>query len=308
MASNPVFNRFNEDLSKGRLTDGQPQYGQFGTPEQQQQARYGYQGEQPGYPQQQYPGYPPQGQFGQPAPDLEKMYGAPAATATQSGRMTLDDVVTKTLGLFGVLLVFAAVGWFVGKENQGAGMALWLGGMIVGLVIGFVISFKRVISVPLILAYAVCEGLFVGAASGFFNTVYPGIVAEAVLATFCVFAGMFVGWKFGLIRVTERSRKIFGLMVVGYLLFALVNVALVWTGVMSNPFGVGGSGPLGIIISVFAVGLASYSLAVDFDSIQRGVNARLPEKYSWLMAHGLLVSVVWLYIELLRLFARIQSR
>lgn len=307
MASNPVFNRFNDDLSKGRLTDAQPQYGQFSTPEQQQASRYGY---QDGYPQQQpqqgYPqqGYPQQPQFAQP--DLEKMYGAPSATATQSGRMTVDDVVTKSLSLFGVLLVFAAVGWFVGKESQGAGMALWLGGMIVGLVIGFVISFKRVISVPLILLYAVCEGLFIGAASGFFNQLYPGVVGEAVLATLCVFAGMFVGWRSGLIRVTERSRKIFGMMLVGYLLFALVNVVLVWTGALSNPFGVGGSGPLGIIISVFAVGLASYSLAVDFDTIQRGVAARLPQKYSWLMAHGLLVSVVWLYIELLRLFARLQ--
>lgn len=305
MASNPVFNRFNDDLSKGRVADAQPQYGQFSTPEQQQQARYGSPAPQPGYPQQGYPGFPPQGQ---PQPNLEQMYGAPAATATQSGRMTLDDVVTKSLALFGVLLVFAAIGWFVGKENPGAGTALWVGGMFVGLALGFVISFKRVISVPLILAYAVCEGLFVGAASGFFNTLYPGVVGEAVLATLCVFAGMFAGWKFGLIRVTERSRKIFGLMAVGYLLFALANVVLVWTGVVSSPFGVGGSGPLGIIISVFAVGLASYSLAIDFDSIQRGVNARLPEKYSWLMAHGLLVSVVWLYIELLRLFARIQSR
>lgn len=304
MASNPVFNRFNDDLSKGRLAGDQPQYGQFSSPEQQQAARYGHQGSQPQTPQQPYPqqGYPQQG------PDLEKMYDAPAATGRQAGRMTLDDVVTKTLGLFGVLLVFAAVGWFIGKENQSVGMALWLGGMFVGLALGFVISFKRVISVPLILAYAVCEGLFIGAASGFFNTVYPGVVAEAVLATLCVFAGMFAGWKFGIIRVTERSRKIFGLMAMGYLLFALVNVALVLTGVIDNPFGVGGNGPLGIIISVFAVGLASYSLAVDFDSIQRGVAAQLPEKYSWLMAHGLLVSVVWLYIELLRLFARIQSR
>lgn len=302
MASNPVFNRFNEDLSKGRVSGAQPQYGQFSSPEQQQQARYGGPGGYPGFQQ----GYPQQP--GQSMPDLEKAYDAPSATATQSGRMTLDDVVTKTLGLFGILLVFGAVGWFVGKENQSAGMALWLGGMIVGLVIGFVISFKRVISVPLILLYAVCEGLFVGAASGFFNRVYPGVVAEAVLATLCVFAGMFAGWKFGLIRVTERSRKIFGLMAMGYFLFALVNVALVWTGVVDNPFGVGGNGPLGIIISVIAVGLASYSLAVDFDSIQRGVEARLPEKYSWLMAHGLLVTVVWLYIELLRLFARLQSR
>ncbi|WP_265443838.1 Bax inhibitor-1/YccA family protein [Flexivirga meconopsidis] len=310
MASNPVFNRFNDDLEKGRLAGDQPQYGQFGTPDQQRAAQYGYP-QQPGqgYPGQGYPGQQMGGYPGAPMgqPDLEKAYNAPSATARQSGRMTLDDVVTKTLGLFGILLVFAAVGWFVGAANQSAGLALWMGGMIVGIIIGFVISFKRVISVPLILAYAVCEGLFVGAASGFFNQAYPGVVGQAVLATLCVFAGMFAGWKFGLIRVTERSRKIFGLMIMGYFLFAIVNFLLVLTGVIDNPFGVGGNGPLGIIISIFAVGLASYSIAVDFDSIQRGVNSGLPEKYSWLMAHGLLVSVVWLYIELLRLFARIRN-
>lgn len=300
MASNPVFNRFNDDLDRGRISaDQQPQYGQFGSPDQQRAAQYGYpqQGAQQG-------GYPQQG-YGNP--DLESMYKSPSATSGQTGRMTLNDVVTKALSLFGIVLVFAAIGWAVGNQNQTAGMGLWMGGMIIGIILGFIISFKRVISVPLILAYAVCEGLFVGAASGFFNNVYPGVVSQAVLATLCVFAGMFIGWKVGLIRVTERSRKIFGLMAMGYFLFAIANVALVWTGVVDSPFGVGGTGTLGIIISLFAVGLASYSIAVDFDTIQRGVSAGLPEKYSWLMAHGLLVSVVWLYIELLRLFARMRN-
>lgn len=300
MASNPVFNRFNDDLDRGRISaDQQPQYGQFGSPDQQRAAQYGYpqQGAQQG-------GYPQQG-YGNP--DLESMYKSPSATSGQTGRMTLNDVVTKALSLFGIVLVFAAIGWAVGNQNQTAGMGLWMGGMIIGIILGFIISFKRVISVPLILAYAVCEGLFVGAASGFFNNVYPGVVSQAVLATLCVFAGMFIGWKVGLIRVTERSRKIFGLMAMGYFLFAIANVALVWTGVVDSPFGVGGTGTLGIIISLFAVGLASYSIAVDFDTIQRGVSAGLPEKYSWLMAHGLLVSVVWLYIELLRLLARMRN-
>lgn len=327
MASNPVFKRFNQDLAAGRYAgDQQPQYGQFGTPQQQQAAQYGapqqpYGQPQQGYGQQQYgaqptypqPGHPQQGygqQYGQP----EQYPGAGYAAGpggqrpyADSRRMTLDDVVTKTLALFGILLVAAAFGWFVAKDSQAAGMGLFLGGMVVGLVIGLVISFKRIISVPLILTYAAAEGLFLGAASAFFNQMYPGVVSEAVLATLCVFAGMFAGWKFGLIRVTERSRKIFAMMVMGYFLFALINVVLVWTGVFSSPFGAGGSGSLGIIISLFAVGLASYSIAVDFDTIQRGVNSGLPEKYSWLMAHGLLVSVVWLYVELLRLFARMRN-
>ncbi|TWP33465.1 Bax inhibitor-1/YccA family membrane protein [Leekyejoonella antrihumi] len=315
MANNPVFNRFNDDLSKGRYASiGKPQYGQYATPDQQQQQQYGA---PQGYPntgaQQAY--QPPQGgrQYGGPQgypqgrDPLESMYQKPSASAVQSRKMTLDDVVTKTLGLFGIMLVTGAISWFVAKDSQPVGMGLWIGGMIVGLAIGFIISFKRVVSVPLIVGYAAVEGLFLGAVSQFFNTIWPGVVAQAVLATICVFVGMFAGWKFGIIRVTERSRKIFGFAIMGYFLFAMVNFLLVMTGVLSNPFGVGGSGPLGIVISIIAVGLASYSLAIDFDSIGRGINAGLPQKYSWLMAHGLIVSVVWLYIELLRLFARMRN-
>jgi uncharacterized YccA/Bax inhibitor family protein len=122
----------------------------------------------------------------------------------------------------------------------------------------------------------------------------------------CVFVGMFAGWKFGIIRVTEKSRRIFGLALMGYLLFAIVNVVASFMGV-GDGWGFGGSGLLGIGISIFAVGLASYSLAIDFDTIQRAVNADVPEKYSWLLAHGLIVSLVWLYLEILRLLARMRD-
>ena len=141
----------------------------------------------------------------------------------------------------------------------------------------------------------------------FFEQYYHGIVATAVIATLSTFAGMFLGWKFGLIKVTDKSRRIFGMAILGYLLFSLVNVAASFMGVGAG-WGFGGkSGMLGIGISVLGVGLASYSLAIDFDSVDRAVAAQLPEKYSWLLAHGLIVTLVWLYLEILRLLARLRQ-
>jgi uncharacterized YccA/Bax inhibitor family protein len=168
-----------------------------------------------------------------------------------------------------------------------------------------VIAFKKTISVPLIVLYAVLEGLLVGAISMVFDAAYPGIVTTAVIATTSTFAGMFLAWKFGIIKVTDKSRRIFGMAIMGYLLFSLVNVAAAFMGV-GNSWGFGGkSGILGI--SVLGVGLASYSLAINFDSVDRAVAAQLPEKYSWLMAHGLIVTLVWLYLEILRLLARLRE-
>lgn len=296
MASNPVFDRFDKDLSKGEYASiGQPQYGQYAPPPQQGQPS-------------------PAGQWTQsPAAgaaayqqNLESMYNAPSATAAQTGRMTMNDVVMKSLGLFAVLVIVAAAAWVACDSNPGLTVPLWLGGAIVGLVLVFVISFKKQVSPPLIVLYSVAQGAFLGAVSRTFENAFPGVVGQAVLATLCVFVGMYALFFTGVIKVTERSRKIFMMALLGYVLFALVNAILVWTGVLSG-FGVGGNGGWGIVISLIAVGLASYSLAIDFDSIQRGVNAGLPEKYSWLMAFGLMVTVVWLYVELLRLFARMRN-
>lgn len=302
MASNPVFGRIEKQMQEGQYAGfgGAPRQGQQ---QGQAQPQFG----QPGPP----PGYGQQPQFGQPGPpapspqQLEQMYAQGTAGPVQTGRMTVDDVLMKTLGLFAIVVGVAAVGWFAAAQSDGVGMALWGVGLVGTLGLGLAIAFKKTISVPLIVAYAVLEGLFVGSISQSFNTYFPGIVAQAVLATLCVFAGMFVGWKAGFIKVTSKSRRIFGMALMGYFLFALVNLGFAMF--TNTPFGFGGSGPLGIAISVFAVGLASYSLAIDFDSIDRGVQAGLPEKTSWLMAHGLIVSIVWLYLEILRLLARLQS-
>ena len=126
-----------------------------------------------------------------------------------------------------------------------------------------------------------------------------------MLATLATFAGMFLAYKFGLIKVTAKFRRIMTLAIFGYVIFALVN--FVFAVVTNTPFGIGGTGWLGIAISVFAVGLASFTLALDFDSIERAIASGAPQKYSWLLAHGLIVTLVWLYIEFLRLFARLRS-
>ena len=240
------------------------------------------------------------------AQQLQEMYSAPSALRPGTDRaVTMDDVIMKTLGLFAVVIVMAAVGWGVATVNPGLGVMVWMGGMVATLVLGLVIAFKKTLSVPLIVGYAVVEGLFVGAVSQFFNGWYPGIVAQAVLATLATFAGMFIAYKVGLIKVTSKFRRIMTMAIFGYAIFAVVNFG--YAMFTSTPFGFGGTGALGIGISLFAVGLASLSLALDFDAIEYAVKSGAPQKYSWLLAHGLIVTLVWLYIEFLRLIARLRS-
>ena len=244
------------------------------------------------------------------AQQLQDIYNQPAATPVQMRRLTIDDVVMKTAGLFAIVLVLAAVGWALTPQ---LGPVLLLGGIAFTLVLGLVIAFKKTISVPLILVYAVAEGLFVGAVSRIYSTafdpagtpVFQGIVAQAVLGTLAVFAAMLIAYKTGIIKVTEKFRRIVTMAVMGYAIFALVNFLYAWIG--GHPFGLGGTGALGFGISLFAIVLASAMLAVDFDSIDRAIAAGAPEKYSWLLAHGLVVTLVWLYLEILRLLGRMRS-
>ena len=292
MASNPAFNRIEKDAK-----DGYAGFGGSGASAVQQSAAS------------------QAATAGMTAQQLQDLYNQPSAGPVDTRRVTMDDVIMKTLGLFAIVLVFGATGWFVAANSQTGGFALWMGGMIGTLVLGLVIAFKKTLSVPLILLYAVVEGLFLGAVSQFFslwfddpNTNTPafqGIVAQAVIATLATFTGMFLAYRFGLIKVTARFRKVMTMMIIGYALFAIVN--FVFAMVTNTQFGIGGSGGLGIAISLFAVGLASFTLALDFDAIDRAIASGAPEKYSWLLAHGLIVTLVWLYIEFLRLFARLRQ-
>ncbi|MEO5982213.1 MAG: Bax inhibitor-1/YccA family protein [Pedococcus sp.] len=284
MASNPVFDRIEKESRKG--------YAGFGRAPQQQSTA------------------------GMAATDamssqqLQDLYNQPAAGPVQTRRLTIDDVVMKTIGLFSIVIVVGAIAW---QLTPSIGLPLMLGGIAATLVLGLVIAFKKTISVPLIVAYAVFEGVLVGAVSSYYalmfdepNTpVFRGIVAQAILATLSVFAGMLIAYKTGIIKVTEKFRRIVTMAVIGYAIFALINLG--YALITSTRFGIGGTGPLGIGISLFAIGLASAMLAVDFDSIDRAIAAGAPEKYSWLLAHGLIVTLVWLYLEILRLLGRLRS-
>ncbi|XVX19491.1 Bax inhibitor-1/YccA family protein [Actinomycetota bacterium] len=247
-------------------------------------------------------GYPMQDQLS--TEQLQHMYDQPSALRRPSG-VTLDDVIMKTGLLFALVLGFGAVGWVTSDVSPATGQLLWMGGMVGTLVLGLVIAFKKTVSVPLIVLYAAIEGLFIGAVSGFFADYYEGVVTQAVLATAATFAGMLLAYKTGLIKVTAKFRRIVTMMVFGYILFALANLA--YAMIANVPFGFGGTSALGIGISLFAVGLAAVTLALDFDSIEGAIASGAPKKYSWLLAHGLIVSLVWLYLEFLRLFARLQS-
>lgn len=244
---------------------------------------------------------PQYGQYGAgyPAADaatLGTMYDAPAATPVQTGRLTYDDVIIKTGGLLALLVAVGAVTWVTKPE-------LFWAGAIVGLVLGLINAFRREPSPVLIVGYTIAQGVFLGGISAFYESQWNGIVAQAVLATVCTFAACLMLFRSGRVRVTPRFTRWLLFAMVGYLIFSVVNIVLMFANVGGGEFGPLRSGPIGIIVGLIAVGLASASLMVDFDAIQRGVRNGVPAKFAWSAAFGLMVTLIWLYLEFLRLLA-----
>jgi uncharacterized YccA/Bax inhibitor family protein len=231
---------------------------------------------------------------------LDEIYNR--ASAPESEVMTVEDTIAKTVGAFALLLVGAAVGWLSGMP------ILWIGAAVIGLVLGLVNSFKREPSAPLILIYAAVEGVFVGGISSYFEALAGGVVIQAVIATLVVIGVTLALFASGKIRASKRATKVFLIALIGYGVFSLVNFILVATGANSDPYGLRGSVtiagiPLGIVLGIFVVILAAYSLVLDFDYIQRGVNNKAPRRYGWTGAFGIMATVIWLYLEILRMFA-----
>lgn len=237
------------------------------------------------------------------AQQLESMYQQPAYApprAPAAARMTLDDVVAKTGLLFLVALVTAAGAWVLD-----VGMGVALGAMLVGFGLAMVNTFKRQVSPPLVLAYAAVEGVFLGALTHVLSVQFPGIAIQAVLGTASAFMVMLLLYRSGRLRATPTFTKVLVGLGFGYMAFLLVNLAL-------NVFGGNGvnlweRGVLSFAISVFAVGLASLFLILDFDQIERGIAMGAPESESWRASFGLMVTLVWLYIEMLRLIAILRG-
>jgi len=232
-------------------------------------------------------------------PDASGTTVAPISGA----RMTMDDVIVKTGMLFAILLVGAFVGWSV--------PSLTFPALLVGLGLSLVNIFKKEVSPALVLAYGAAEGVFLGGISNLYSAAYaetaPNLVSQAVIGTFVAFGTMLFLYKSGIIKVNGKFKKVFMVAMVSYLVIAVASLISSFFGVGSG-WGFYGVGGLGLLLCVAGVGLAAFSLVMDFELITQTIAAGAPEKESWRMAFGLMVTLVWLYLELLRLLAILQGR
>lgn len=231
---------------------------------------------------------------------LSQMYQQPSATAADTGRMTYSSVINRSSLVFLMIVAGAVFGWTFANPVQNAG--LYFVAAAVGLIFGLINAFKREPSPIMISIYAIAQGTFLGGLSAMFELRWPGIVFQAVLATLSVFAVVLALYRSGKVRATPKMTRIVMIAMVSYLLFSVINFVLMITGAVDGAFGLR-SGWLGIAIGVLAVLMASYSLVMDFTSIEEGVRAGAPERYSWTAAFGLATTMVWLYVEILRILA-----
>ena len=232
------------------------------------------------------------------AHDLQQMYDAPPAR-----RMTLDDVIAKTAMTLGVLTVAGVASWVLLPVETGLGLVLPMALVAFGL--AMFIQFRRAISPPLILAYAAVEGVLLGTISRAFDTIYPGIAVQAVLGTGLVFAVTLAAFKSGRIQVTPRFTKV--VVIAGFAAVGLMLVNLLAGFFVDGGIGLRDGGPLAIVFGLAMVGLGAMFLVLDFDLVQRGVAMGAPERESWLAAFGLTLTLVWVYMEILRLISYFRS-
>ncbi|MEV5509551.1 Bax inhibitor-1/YccA family protein [Streptomyces orinoci] len=239
----------------------------------------------------------PTNPYAQGTPDLQ--YGMPQ-TAARTGVMTIDDVVSRTALTLGAVVVMAAAAWAL-KLPVGVGF----GAGLVAMVLGLVQSFKARPTPALIIGYALCEGLFLGVVSQAYNQVAKGAPMQAVLGTMAVFAGVLIAYKTRLIRVNARFQRFALGAAVGFLLLMLANGLFAMFG---GGDGLGfRSGGLGILAGIAGVLIGAMFLALDFKQVEDGVRYGAPREESWLAAFGLTLTLVWIYTELLRLIAILNS-
>ncbi len=232
---------------------------------------------------------------------FEDTYAGPSATPLETGRMTIDDVVTKTALLLAVLVVTAGLAW---KLNLSGGILM--AGLIVGFILAMVNTFSKSVQPVLVIAYAICEGLVVGVISHLYNNLYNGIVSQAIIGTVAAFGGILFLYSSGKLRATPRFTKMLMGAAIGYLILGIASLIASFAGV-GNGMGFYGVHGIGLLLAVGGVALASFFFVLDFDQIQKGVQAGVPERESWRASFGLLVTLVWLYLEILRLLSILRQ-
>jgi uncharacterized YccA/Bax inhibitor family protein len=228
-----------------------------------------------------------------------------------SGIMTVSGTASATITLLVLILASATVTWLsidapVAGELVKIPTGWVIGGFIVALVAVLVSSFKPHLSRIAAPVYALAEGVVLGAISRAYSEMYDGIVVQAVGATLGVFVVMLLMYRSRIIRVTDKFRRIVIGATLGLMGFYLISFVLGMFGNM--PSFINNASPMGIGFSVFVAGLAAFNLALDFDMIERGAANKLPAHMEWFCALGVTVTLVWLYLEILRLLAKLRER
>ena len=288
-SNNPVFRRSEEFNSSGSNAYGNQTYAGNGS------AYQGY--GQTGYTDPATWGTGTPGQPGTSSP------------AVSSGPMTIDSVVQKTAISLGLVLVAAAATWIMTpaidttttNDELGSLIAAMTIGSLAAFVLSLVNSFKRVISPALVMAFAIAEGVALGALSKFFDAQFGGgIVTQAVIGTFAAFGGTLAAYKFFDIKVGNKFRTMVVAAVFGMVGLSLIEVVL---GLFNSQLGLFGFGGVGLLFSVLGLVLGVFMLVLDFDFVEQGVANQIPERESWRAAFGMTVSLVWIYTNLLRILA-----
>lgn len=239
--------------------------------------------------------------------DLQQ--GAPPQAPATTGRMTMDDVVLRTGTTLGTLIVTAALAWAllpVDDANINRSYGIGIGAALVAMVLAFVQSFKRKPVPALILSYAALEGVFLGVVSSVVdNRIASGAAMQAVIGTMAVFAGVLIAYRAGWIRV---NRRFYGFVMAAALGFVLLMVVNLLFSVFGGGDGLGfRSGPLGIFFGVVGIILGACFLALDFKQVEDGIAYGAPKEEAWLAAFGLTLTLVWIYMEFLRLISILNS-
>ncbi len=232
------------------------------------------------------------------------------AFAATDGAMTVQGTINKIALLLALVIAGAVFTWAKTMSGVETGSVVGVQGWMIGgsfsaFILALIITFKKNLAPILSPVYAICEGLCLGALSAYFEVMFPGLVMRAVLLTFSVLFGMLFMYKVQIIKVTQRFRAIVLAATVGIALAYLISFILSLFGV--NMSFILGGGSFGLIISLVVVAVAALNLVLDFDFIEKGTEAGLPSFFEWYGAFGLMVTLIWLYIEILRRLATIAS-
>ncbi|MEW2164442.1 Bax inhibitor-1/YccA family protein [Streptomyces sp. NPDC007084] len=241
-----------------------------------------------------------------PYAQQDLQHGAPPQAPVSTGRMTMDDVVMRSAMTLGTVVVGAVLAWaLLPVSTTSYGLAI--GSALVAFVLAMVQSFKRKATPALIIGYAAFEGVFLGVISEMYNSRWSGAPFQAVLGTMAVTGATLLVYKAGWIRVTARYARIGLTIAIAFVVVMAVNLLLVAFGVAPDG-GLRSSGPLGVAVGILAILIGAFFLTLDFKQIEDGITYGAPKEEAWLAAFGLTMTLVWIYVEMLRLVAIFSGR